>query len=134
MSQSESEQPQKERLPHSGWGILSFWLALLAVAANCLTFVLVGYEEIFNEFIPYNWGQGGDPDPLLSTGTLVAGFLVLCLILGSILLAFQVFVLGIVGVCQPHTRKVFAIWGILLSLFPLITWFLVIPMATRAGW
>jgi hypothetical protein len=35
MSQSESVQPQKERLPHSGWGILSFWLALSSIVVFC---------------------------------------------------------------------------------------------------
>ena len=130
MSQSESEQPQKERLPHSIWGILSFAFALLAVAANCLTFVPVEYREILNELIPHNWGQGGDPDPLLPTGTLIAGFLVLCLLLGSILLAFLAFVLGIVSVCQPHTRKVFAIWGLVLSLLP----FVLVALAIICDW
>ena len=130
MSQSESEQPHKERLPHSGWGILSFWLALLAVVANCLTFVLVAYGGFLNEFIPHNLGQGGDPDPLLPTGDLVAFFPALC----SFPLSFLALVFGIKGMGQSYTRQVFAICGILLSLLPMVTWFLVIPMAARAGW
>jgi len=130
MSQSESEQPQKEQLPHSIWGIFSFAFALLAVAANCLTFVLVGYGGFLDELIPYNWGQGGNPDPLFSTGTLIVFFPALC----SFPLAFLALVLGIKGMYQSHTRQVLAICGVLLSLLPLITWFLVIPMAARAGW
>jgi len=130
MSQSESVQPQKERLPHSGWGIISFWLALLAVAANCLTFVLVEYGGFLNELIPHNWGQGGDPDPLFPTGCLIAFFPALC----SFPLSFLALVFGIKGMEQSHTRQVFAIYGVFLSLLPLITWFLVIPMAARAGW
>ena len=129
MSQSESEQPHKERLPHSIWGILSFAFALFAIGMFCLTPVLFAYEEVLNELIPHNWGQGGDPDPLLPTGWLTA-----CLpMLSSFPLALLAFVLGIVGERQPHTREVFAIWGLVLSLLPFIG-FVLICMAARAGW
>jgi len=130
MSQSESEQLQKERLPHAGLGCLSFVVALFAVGAFCLTPVLIKYEVVFNEFIPHNWGQGGDPDPLMTTGDLIT----VCPMLSSFPLASLAFALGIAAVyCQPHTRKVFAIWGLILSTVPFIL-FQLICMACRAGW
>jgi len=131
MSQSESVQPHKERLPHSGLGCLSFIVALFAIGAFCLTPVIFfTYGEVLNELIPYNWEQENDPDPLpqlLPPGVFFP-------MLSSFLLASLAFALGIAAVCcQPHTRKVFAIWGIILSTAPFVLLQLV-AMAARAGW
>ena len=129
MSQSETDQPQKEKLPHSGFGILSLAFALLAIGAICLTIVFAEYEERLGEFIPHNWGQGGDPDPLLPTVALIAALLML----SSIPLAILACAFGTTGVCQPHTRKVFAIWGLILSTVPVI-FFAFVFIGARAGW
>ena len=126
MTLMEPEQPQKERLPHSIWGIISFAFALFAIGAICLTFVLYEYGD---EFIPHNWGQGGDPDPLLTTGELIAIFLML----SSIPLALLACAFGTTGVCEPYTRKVFAIWGLILSTVPFI-FFAFVFIGARAGW
>ena len=129
MSQIEPEQPSKERLPHSIWGILSFAFALFAIGAICLTLVLYEYRESLDDFIPHNWGQGGDPDPLLSTGEVIAAFLML----SSIPLAILACAFGTTGVCQDHTRKAFAIWGLILSTVPFI-FFAFVFIGARAGW
>ena len=129
MSQSESVQPQKEQLPHAGLGCLSFVVALFAIGAFCLTPVLIQYGGgVLNEWIPHNWES--DPDPLMTTADFVAVFPML----SSFPLACLAFALGIAAVCcQPHTRKVFAIWGLILSTVPFIL-FQLICMACRAGW
>ena len=137
MSQIESDQlaemfvspPQKEQLPHSGCGCFSFVFAFLAIVMICGAFSIVFFEATLERFIPRNWGQENDPDPLLSTLDLAAGLGVF----GSLPMAGLAFILAICGLYHPRSRKVFAIWGLCLSILPFII-FAYIILGARAGW
>ena len=111
MSQLESTPPNeesppptgKERLPHSIYGILSFALAILAIVAIfalcCITVYIVH---------KYPYDTGSEPPPVEH---ILVGF-------GFILTFFTqlaALIFGIIGVCQTHTQKVFAICGIVIS-------------------
>jgi len=128
MSQIESPLPQQERLPHSTYGLASFILACFAIAMCCAVVGIFAYKDVLETYIPHNWGQGGDPDPLLSTVESIFRFVAL----SSFVAAFAALMLGIAGLCQPRTCKAFSLWGLLLSMFPCGFWVFII-MAARAG-
>jgi len=113
MSQIEPEQPQKECLPHSIWGVLSFWLAISSIAVYCAIFgslmYMIGTSPNPETFNPKNWED-----------TMPPLWIIFASIVGSgcFCATFAAFILGIVGVCQPHTRKVFAYWGLFFSILP----------------
>ena len=115
MSQLESTPPneaspppaQKERLPHSRFGIWSFWIALPASIIVCAVLAEDTFKlDIILDIIPQS----------MCLFTIVIQGLFYC---G--LASIMSFILGIVGVCMPGTRKVFSIWGIILSL-PGVFW------------
>jgi len=117
MSQFEIEQPEKERLPHSIWGIISFWLAISSIVVYCAIFGCLMYviatspnPVTFNPN-PGHWDKSAPPLWLIGAGLGQ---------LGCFFATFAAFILGIVGVCQPHTRKVFSYWGLVLSALPLL--------------
>ena len=105
MSQSEAKQPQNEELPHSVYGVISLNLALCAIL---LPFVLV----IICACI-------GLDATIISTRVIVGVGLVCMSCVGIV-----AFTLGIVGVCQSRTRKVFPLLGIIFAsislLFPFV--------------
>jgi hypothetical protein len=101
MSPLESDPPQKERLPHSIWGIASFCLAILpngALSMLILFFILVGLcgGRIYIE------DTTGMP-------IVLYGAIAYCSIM------FVAFIFGIVGIFRPRTRKVFSVLGLILS-------------------
>ena len=125
MSSSESPPPQKERLPHSCAGCLSFAIAIFAVTAVC-----IGYGiGFFADFIPENWGQRDDPDPLLSTAELIF----VSAVYSSIIATLLAFVLAIDGLLHARTQKVYSIWGLVLSVLLLILFASVIISASSGG-
>ena len=105
MSQSETKQPQNEELPHSVYGVISLNLALCAIL---LPFVLT----IICACI-------GLDAAIISTRVIVGVGLVCMSCIG-----IAAFTLGIIGVCQSRTRKVFSILGIIFAsislLFPFV--------------
>ena len=113
MPQSEFDLPQKERLPHSRCGIVAFRLAvdslvLFCILSGILVYLVVTFPETFKN--PDTWYQ---EEPL--------SFIVVHVGLwGCLLVALAAFILGIVGVHQPRTRKVFSVLGILFSMYPFI--------------
>ena len=106
MSQSEIKQPQKERLPHSIWGILSFWLALSSFVVYCAITGVFMYLNLTS------------PEPVIPSEIWDKNVFLQWVGVGYSLALFAAFILGIVGVCQPRTRKVFAYWGLFLSVLP----------------
>ena len=117
MSPSESPPPQKERLPHSKWGIASFVLAILSpivffVVICRLTFYIDGMlpesHPLVNVFISYWY-------------------------LGLCFFNFAALVFAIVGLCQPRTRKVFPICGIVFSTLPILFFATIIVFAIITG-
>jgi len=109
MSQVESPKPTKERLPHSRWGSLSFALAILSIGVFCVSFAVHAYLIIT---VPgFHPPQNSNHEyPTWRFVMLFGSFY-----LGCMFVSFVAFVFGIIGVSQSHTRKVFAIWGMLLS-------------------
>ena len=117
MSQLESTPPnaespppaEKERLPHSSYGIISFRLAAWSV----LIWAALA-------FAPYFW-----KDLFLVSHAIVW---LICPIL-----SLTAFVLGIVGLCMPHTKKDYAVLGLFLSLpiILLLTWRLILTYLLR---
>jgi len=99
----ESSPPtEKEQLPHSRFGIWSFWIALPASIIVCAILA----EDIFKldiifDIIPQS----------MCLFTIVMQGLFYC---G--LATIVSFILGIMGLFQRNTRKYFAILGITLSL------------------
>jgi len=83
---------EKERLPHSRWGIISFRLA---------TWSILIWAAL--AFAPYFW-----KDLFLVSHAIVW---LICPIL-----SLTAFVLGIVGLCMPRTQKIYALLGLFLSL------------------
>ena len=94
MSQIEPEQPQKEELPHSVYGVVSLNLALCAIV---LPFIYIAVCIGFGLVPPM-------------TRVIFALHLICMVSFGTAAL-----ILGIVGVCQPRTRKVFSVLGIIFS-------------------
>jgi len=93
MSQLEYAPPmEKERLPHSACGILSFRLAAWSV--------LIWVALVF---APYFWH-----DLSLVSHSIVW---LICP-----MMSLTAFVLGIVGLCMPRTQKGYAVLGLFLSL------------------
>ena len=116
MSQVESSKPTEERLPHSRWGSLSFALAILSIGAFCVFFAAHAYLIIT---VPgFHPPQNLPPEELSTYPTFRLGMLFGSLYVGCMLVSLVAFYFGIVGVGQPHTRKVFAIYGLLLSALP----------------
>jgi len=106
---SESPLPQKERLPHSKWGIFSFVLALFSI----FSFIL---------FIPFVIISAG----LMSGGLLtpsIRHFIGNLWMGGSLFSAMAAVIFGIIGICQPRTPKGFSICGILLPV-PLLLFYI----------
>ena len=104
MSQIEPEQPQKERLPHSKYGIRSFRLALPSAVIYVLAFVaLRATDHRLERYEYFEW-------------LMFCNFCAL----GSILVAFVAFLYGVIGLFQQRTRKVFSILGIIFSVIPFL--------------
>jgi O-antigen ligase len=117
--QHDSEQPQKEKLPYPCIGIRSFSFALFTVVMLCLGQGIYRYGNVLEKFIQNNWIE--DANILLA---LIIHFVVL----GGFVAALLAFVLGIVGIFHSRTRKVFAKWGLCLSILPLIWFSFVVAM------
>ena len=113
---------QTERLPHSGCGCLSFAIVLITIGMIFASFGIV----FWGDFIPENLWQEHDPDPLLPTSGLIAG---LCLLSGFVA-AGVALILAISGLCHHLTRKVFAIWGLILSIL-LLAFYVSIPILSH---
>jgi len=95
MSSSESP-PQKERLPHSLCGVISYRLAVYSLVMFCVLFsvqvcLVVTFPETYKN--PDTWYQ---VEPL-SFVAINFG------LWGCLLASLAAFVLGIVGVHQPRT-------------------------------
>ena len=93
---------EKERLPHSRWGIASFVLGLL------LPVVLL---VIFCGLFIYVASFSTDP-----TARRIFPVLTNIGVFGYIFVSSAAFILGIVGICQVRSRKIFAVAGLLLSI------------------
>jgi hypothetical protein len=169
MSTFEFDQPPKIRLPHSIYGILSFFLALFSAVTFCALMGAITYQVTTNPeiFKPENFGQpptisepaateqqdagdsedhsiddvedgvvanpfersvaeSGNSRPVIPAVLVIVGVG----IWGCIFMTFAAFILGIVGLFQPHTRKVFSILGLLFSAPPLL--FLAVSMIIGA--
>ena len=122
--------PQPE-LPHSLWGVASFGLALLSVFGSfmllglCMLIISSDPELQVITKDPDGFAQKMENDPdsipdfvnspalawiaLIGLGMLACGFA-----------QFIALVLGVVGLCQPRTRKVFSICGIIFSSAPFL--------------
>ena len=105
MSQSEPEQPQKERLPHSIWGILSLAFALFAI----VSFVL--------------WGCLPTLLPRLHSWDLFP--IMFFWFFGNVLALFLAFISGIIGMCDRRSRtrsypKILARLGCFFALLPVL--------------
>jgi len=96
--------PRWERLPQSMWGVLSFVFSLvgafafLVLVCVCTWIVLVNPEAVDMD----------TPHP----GLALAGLG----LLGCCFVQLVALVLGIVGLCESHTRKSFAIFGVFFSM------------------
>ena len=122
MSQFEFAPPpvvylyqQPERLSHSTCGLLSFTLAFLSAVVFCTLLGVITYvvatapdPESLN---PENWDRTTPPLVFL-----IAGFG----IWGCIFTTFAAFILGLVSIFQPHTRKIFPLLGLIFSGLPLL--------------
>ena len=93
---------EKERLPHSILGILSFAIAILAYVVTFLHFA-------------YGIPNPAPPDRLCGTG---AFFFMMLGVFIFFLISFVALICGLNSLSKPHTRKVFAILGICLSAPP----------------
>jgi len=115
MSQSEPDQPLKEKLPHSMWGIISFWLAISSIAVYCVIvgclMYVIGTSPNPETLNPEHWDKSSPPLWLIGIGIGQ---------IGCFFATFAAFIFGIVGVCQSRTRKVFAYWGLFFSILPLL--------------
>ena len=102
MSQSEIEQPQKERLPI--WGILSLALAMLFYVSSALFMIVILFFVIISL------------DPTHDAMTIWYH--------GNALVAFLALIFGIIGLCdRTHFwsySKICALLGILFSLLPAV--------------
>ena len=86
---------------HSGLGITSFVLSLLVGLLVFLILVVAGIMETRR--------PGGMPED--SPVTILVGLV----IIGAMMLDLLAVVLGIVGLVQKDTKKVFAILGLIIS-------------------
>ena len=102
---------EKERLPHSRWGIASFAIALCAYLMYFLLYCFVAFV------IDPPRTPGGSvslQDGILLIIVSYLGFFsVLCV-------ATVAIIFGIVGLRQPRTRKIYARLGFLLSIVPFL--------------
>jgi hypothetical protein len=169
MSTFEFDPSPKQRLPHSIYGILSFFLALFSAVTFCALIGFITYQVATNPeiFKPENFGQpptilepaateqqdaGNSEEHPIDDGVedelaeipvehssieewrsrpelpvLPVSFVIVGVgIWGCVFMTFAALILGIVGLCQPHTRKVFSILGLLLSVPPIL--FLAVSM------
>ena len=94
--------PEKERLPHSRWGIASFVFVLCAHTALVLLYFFL-YWMLF--------------DYSMIVFVLLFGLYV------NFVVSLATLIFGVIGVCQLHTRKVFSVLGIILSLPSLLLLF-----------
>lgn len=86
---------------HSGWGIASFIISIVAGILIFATIVIAGVMETQT--------PGGLDEDELITGLI--GLAIIGLMLADLL----AFIFGIVGLLQRDTKKVFAILGIIFS-------------------
>ena len=91
---------EKERLPHSRWGIVSCILTILSTVAFCM----------YCMYIHSRFTVKGDYHAITLA---IFGFWGLSLVI------VVAFIFAIFGLCQSHTRKAYSICGIILSL-PLV--------------
>lgn len=89
-------------VPHSGFGVASFVIALVTGIGAFFSIAIAAFLGIKNGPIPKN-------DP---TAVLIG-----LVIIGSGVLSLIGLVLGIVGVCQSNRRVVFAMLGTVLNVF-----------------
>ena len=112
---------EKERLPHSRWGCLSFILPFL--------FIVVLFAYFIVSDIVHSLGDCSDcRDDLCFFGLEIAFW-------GSTVFYFASivpFVFSIVGLCQPRTRKIFCILGFCLSA-PLVAFLVCVVIPTLLG-
>ena len=115
MSSSESPPPQKERLPHSKWGVLSFKIAVFAFVTLCVYYCIcfVVFQIVPEIFTP------------ISVGLTSGGFLL------YIFASVAAVIFGILGVCQSRTRKMYSILGILSFPIGLLASFLMLVSFVR---
>jgi len=112
MSLIESEQPQNEELPHSVYGIVSLNLALCSII---LPFVLLVISTAFGL------------DSEIVEAVFALGLV--CMVFAGIV----AFTLGVIGVCQSRTRKVFSVLGITFASLPLMFAFFFIVIGIIVG-
>jgi len=116
MSSSESPLPQKERLPHSKWGIVSFILPFIFAIA------FIVYAIICD--VLHNPDKCPD---CLDDWCFHSLVIAVHVTFGFCVASAVPFILAIIGLCQPRTRKIFSILGLCLSALPvafLIRYFL----------
>ncbi|TVX97367.1 hypothetical protein [Cohnella terricola] len=110
------------RLKHSGLGIASFVLSLVAIMSFIvLTIVII---SLFTNAIDFTQVVDENGNRLMSDNEIVdkiqpfIGYLILYpLLLGVVLIGL---ILGIVGLARPGTKKVFAILGTVFNGLPLL--------------
>ncbi len=91
-------------LPHSGPGLASFFISILAWVTVLGAFGFAGYLGARQ--------QGGPPPP--QEQLMIVGFVMM----GGSALFIVGAILGLVGVLLPNRKKVFAILGLVFSLLP----------------
>ena len=96
--------PQWERLPHSMWGIMSFALSLFFAFTLFALVCVCGYIMTVNP-------EAADQDPP-HLGLALAGLG----LFGACFAQLGALALGIVGLCESRTRKIFAIFGVFFSM------------------
>ena len=116
---------QKERLPHSRWGIASF---VITLNATIILLVLGIYHSYVCATIVQIIPNDVEFDRILYREQ---GIFVIFIGIGYVCLNLVAFMCGVVGIQQPHTRKVFAILGLCLSALPFILW---IAYITFVSW
>ena len=103
-SNSVYPPPQWERLPHSMWGIASFAMSLFFAFVLFALVCVCGYIMTVNP-------EAADQDPP-HLGLALAGLG----LFGACFAQLAALALGIVGLCQPRTRKAFSIFGVFFSI------------------
>ena len=96
--------PQWESLPHSKWGIMSFVLSLFFAFTLFALVCVCGYIITMNP-------EAADQDPP-HLGLALAGLG----LFGACFAQLVALALGVVGLCEPRTRKAFAIFGVFFSI------------------
>jgi hypothetical protein len=92
--------------PHSGPGIASFILALLSGFGVLCVLILAGVLAV---------RAGGELDEESPEAMLVGGAMLLGLVV-----ALVGAILGVVGLCQQHRKKIFAVLGLCFNLLVLL--------------